>query len=261
MRNNWFYGFILTLGFGLFMACNDDDGNQPDAEDPKAANRQTLGTSANDILADGDFSRLIVELVYPPTFRPTEAALVDFRNFIEERVFKSGGVVFVETVIDPPQDTSFTLEEIRAIEEENRTEYNQGSDLAIYIFFANENSSNDGGGAVTLGTAYRNTSIVIYEATLKAIAASNPGLLPTLESVTLNHEFGHLLGLTNILNDDIHTDHEDPDQERHCVVQDCLMYFDATAVTNIMIEQLASRSMVPALDPLCIADLQAKGGR
>ena len=175
----------------------------------------------------------------------------------------SASAVKYEWNEDSPDEVKAQVadEEAKQIEEENRTEYNSGSDLAIYIFFANENSSNDGGGSVTLGTAYRNTSIVIYQATLKAITADNPGLLPTLESVTLNHEFGHLLGLTNILNDDIHDDHEDPEVDKHCVVEDCLMYFDATAVTNSMIEQLAGRSVVPVLDPLCIEDLQAKGGR
>jgi len=261
MNKKWILGLLIIFGFSLFSGCKSDDGGGQNVDDPTADNKRTLGTSSNEILAEGDYSRLVIELVYPPTFRPTESALIDFRNFIEERVFKSGGIVFVETVIDPPQDTSFTLEEIRAIEEENRTEYNSGSDLAIYIFFANENSSNDGQNSVTLGTAYRNTSIVIYESTLKAITQENPGLLPTLEAVTLNHEFGHLLGLTNILGDDIHTEHEDPNQGKHCMVEECLMYFDATAVTSSMIEQLAGRSANPELDPLCIADLQAKGGR
>lgn len=245
----------------LLLACKSDDGGGAQVVDPTAENKKVLGASAVDILTDGDYKRLIVELVYPPTFRPTETALIEFRQFIESRVFKSQGVVFVETVIEEPEGNAFSLDDIREIEEENRTEYTQGSDLAIYVFFANENSSNDGQNSVTLGTAYRNTSMVIYQRTLQAITSNNPSLLPTLEAVTLNHEFGHLLGLTNISNDDIHDVHEDPDVEKHCFVESCLMYFDATSVTQSMIDQLASRSLLPELDPLCIEDLQAKGGR
>ena len=77
------------------------------------------------------------------------------------------------------------------------------------------------------------------------------------------------LGLVNIQNDDIHnstnTVHEDPNSNRHCVVENCLMYFQTSTTTipkmETFFKKMANRKAVPSLDPLCISDLQAKGGK
>ena len=58
-----------------------------------------------------------------------------------------------------------SLQEIADLESENRTEYNDGETLAIYIYFADAPSDSDDEdeGIVTLGAVYRNTSMVIHE--------------------------------------------------------------------------------------------------
>ncbi len=133
------------------------------------------------------------------------------------------------------------------------------------IFFANGNSDNDTDTSVTLGTAYQNTSIVIYERTLREISASQDIDLSLLESTTLHHEFGHLFGLVNIQDDDIHQNHEDPFQARHCVVEDCLMFFETRltnrAATRNYFNRRKNAVDIPQFDAnLCIEDIQAKGG-
>ena len=112
---------------------------------------------------------------------------------------------------------------------------------------------------MTLGTAYRNTSIVIYKKTLEFITQSEPEVLPILEQTTLNHEMGHLIGLVNIQNDDIHAVHEDPQAEKHCIHEDCLMYFDATDVGRQMLQRWTQLRAVPQLEIQCLEDLQFKG--
>ena len=173
---------------------------------------------------------------------------------------KPGGITITETRIPEAEGSPFTTEELNAIEDENRTVYTSGDNIAVYVFFANGVSSNDTSTRVTLGTAYLNTSIVIYEKTLQTLAASNPSLdLSTLETTTLQHEFGHILGLVNLLDDDIHANHMDTGHPKHCIVEDCLMYFESNNRSQV-IERFSGRVAVPELDPLCIEDLQAKGG-
>ncbi len=180
---------------------------------------------------------------------------------MEERLHKPQGITIVETVIPAPPGNSFDIENIISIEEEHRTIYNDENNLAVYIFFANRSSSNDTPNRVTLGSAYRNTSIVIYKKTINEIADSNGIDIPLTEKTTLNHELGHLLGLVNLQLDDIHQQHEDTQNNKHCRVEECLMYFETTGNRSAIASSLLRKSMVSDLDPLCIEDLQAKGGK
>lgn len=253
--------FFLYLSIGLaLISCKDDD-SEGIPVDPTAENKKALGTSAEDLLSDDIYTKLRIELVSTSSYQPEAASIVAFRNFINERVFKPGGVQFIERQIPDQAGAPFNLDKIKDFEEEFRTQYTIGNDIAVYIFFSNGSSSNDTPTSVTLGTAYRNTSIVIYQKTLEAITQAEPELLPLLEQTTLEHEFGHILGLVNLQNDDIHSVHEDPNSAKHCVVEECLMYFDATNVGRSALTRLFTRGVVPLLDPLCIADLQAKGGK
>lgn len=251
-----------TLSLFIFLAvlihsCSNDDSTTP--TDPNIENNRPLGTSAADILGPSDFSSLTIELVYTNSFRPEASSILGFKNFVQDLVNKPGGIQYIERVIPDQAGAPFSIEEIREIENANRSVFNQGDDLAVYVFFSNGASENDTNNSVTLGTAYRNTSIVIYQKTLEFITQTDPDVLPILEQTTLNHEMGHLMGLVNIQNDDIHQVHEDPDSNKHCVHEDCLMYFDATGVGRQMLNKWMQLRAVPQLEIQCLQDLQAKG--
>jgi hypothetical protein len=260
MNNTTIKIAFILFSFLLIASCKKEDDNTEVISDFKAENRLSLGVSAEDILSSGNYSKLTVEFVYFGLFRPTELAISNFRSFLSERLNKPGGITIIETSVPEVQGSPFTSAELLAIEDENRTVYTSGDTIAVYVFFANGVSSNDTSTRVTLGTAYRNTSIVIYEKTLQTLAASNPSVaLSTLETTTLEHEFGHILGLVNLLDDDIHTNHEDTGHPKHCKVENCLMYFESNTRSKIL-ERFSGRADIPELDSLCIEDLQAKGG-
>ena len=255
---------LLLLSLTVITACkNEDDTSEPPPPDNTAENKLALGESAGAILSSDFFQRLTVEIVYSEGFRPKDGTISSLITFLNERVNKPGGINIVETVIPAPAGAPFNINEIVEIEDNNRTEYNENGDLAVYIFFANGSSVNDTQTSVTLGTAYRNTSIVIYEKTLRDLVFATPGAnLEILETATLQHEFGHIFGLVNILNDDIHVNHEDEFHPKHCVVEECLMYFNASFATRSAARAMMMRSTVPVFDTdLCIQDLQAKGGK
>jgi len=249
----YFSRFLLLLSIlTIIVSCKKDDDTAID--NSKAENLLGLGESAEDILSDDIYKSLVVELVYSNGFRPEQRTIDNFRQFLNDRVNKPEGISIIETVIAPPAGEPFTTQEIRDIETEYRTKYTVDDQIAIYVFFANGNSQSDTNSTVTLGTAYRNTSVVLFQETLQGLDVDRF----LVEATTLQHEFGHLFGLVNISDDDIHTDHEDPDNSKHCIVEDCLMYFASTIPSTIPDPM---KSDIPQLDALCIADLQAKGGK
>ncbi len=254
----YFGTFTLFIFLALLIhSCSDDNSATP--TDPNIENNRPLGTSASDILGPNGYSSLTIELVYTNSFRPEVSSILGFKNFIQGLVNKPGGIQYVERVIPDQAGAPFSIDEIRAIEDNNRTIFTEGDNLAVYVFFSNGASESDTNNSVTLGTAYRNTSIVIYQKTLEFITQTDLDLLPILEQTTLNHEMGHLMGLVNIQNDDIHQVHEDPDSNKHCVHEDCLMYYDATGVGRQMLNKWMQLRAVPELEIQCLQDLQAKG--
>jgi hypothetical protein len=250
---------LLLLGLFILGSCqNSDDSGTPN--DPQSENKKALGTSSTDLLSAAAYDQMTIELVYTTSFSPMQESIEGFKEFVRSRVNKPGGVNFVERVIPNQPGGPLSLDEIRTIEATHRSIYTTENNIAVYIFFSNGNSSNDTETSVTLGTAYRNTSIVVYQKTIEFITQSNLAVRPILEQTTLNHEWGHLLGLVNIQNDDIHQVHEDPNSNKHCVDEECLMYYDATNVRSPLLERFKQLQGVPALDDRCRADLQAKGG-
>tara|TARA_R110001632_G_scaffold115721_6_gene227281 strand:- start:921 stop:1676 length:756 start_codon:yes stop_codon:yes gene_type:complete len=249
---------LLILVGIIAISCKKDDEDTDMATDPNhAANQQPLGTSANELLSADEFTSLRLEIVYPDGFRPTQETINLIEDFLNERLDKPNGITMIENIIDPSQTPPYTINEIVAIEDEHRTVYNNGDEIGVYVFFSDGNSSSNSGNSVVLGTAYRNTSMVIYEKTFIDLAnQSTTGINRTLiETSTLRHEFGHIFGLVNT-GTPLTSDHEDQDNNRHCNVEDCLMYFQT--VTNVFND--SSVSSIPDFDPQCIADMQANGG-
>jgi hypothetical protein len=248
---------LLLVGI-IVISCKKDDEDTDMAPNPDhVANQQPLGTSANELLSADEFTSLRLEIVYPDGFRPTQETIDLIEDFLNERLDKPNGINMVENIIDPSQTPPYTINEIVAIEDEHRTVFNNGDEIGGYVFFSDGNSSSNSGNSVVLGTAYRNTSMVIYEKTFIDLAnQSTTGINRTLiETSTLRHEFGHIFGLVNT-GTPLTSDHEDQNNNRHCNVEDCLMYFQT--VTNVFND--SSVSSIPDFDPQCIADMQANGG-
>ena len=62
-----------------------------------------------------------------------------------------------------PAKAPYEISEVTQFEASNRSFYNAGNTLALYIFFADGGVTDDTSMSFTLGTAYRNTSLVVYE--------------------------------------------------------------------------------------------------
>ncbi len=248
---------ILMISSLILIGCSNDDDNSPTNVN-QTANKQSLGSSATDLLNDTTYKGLTVEMVSVQGFEPTPTAINAFKKFLEDRLFKPDGISINQRSVASSNMAPFTIEEIRQIENTNRTKFNEGDEITVYVYFTDGANEEDSGNRVTLGTAYLNTSIVIYESTLRNLSSrSNSPMLSTIETATLNHEFAHLLGLVN-LGTPLQSQHEDSEAKGHCNIENCLMEA-AIEFGSGMMDMLGNG--VPELDALCIADLQANGGK
>ena len=252
--------FFVTLAV---VSCKNNDDDV--VADFKAENRKALGTSGEDLLSADTFTKLRIEFLFTALTRPKLETINAIEQFLEARVNKPGGISIIETEIPAPSNAPFSLDEIRDIEDEYRTQYTIDDDIAVSVFFANGSSENDTETSFTLGSAYQNTSMVVYRNTLfNFVGGNNNVTLAELETVTSEHEFGHLFSLVNLTNDDIHAKyHLDTVNDKHCVIEGCLMFFSSSVTRSQMETRFKNRSQgnLPVFDDLCIEDLQAKGGK
>jgi len=256
--------FKVVLFVLILAACSKEDGSQTNAEKDKESintskNKKATGSSSNDLLSDKTFKSMIIELVYVDGFKPSQTSITNFVTFLNTKTHKPNGITVEARAITSPGKSTYSTADIIALEDANRTKYNTNSQIAVWAFFVDGASANNTNSGAVLGTAYRNTSFVIYEETIQDL--SNSTFEPNrtiLETTVITHEFGHILGLTN-LGSEMVENHEDTDHPKHCNVESCLMYW--TAENDSGLANLIGSSSAPRLDSKCSADLQANGGK
>jgi hypothetical protein len=256
---------LLTLSVIMLVSCSKEDSTSTGTKEtsvegfPVSNNKKGTGSSANDLLSDAAFKSMVVEVVYVEGFEPSASSVTNFVSFLNARTYKPGGITVVKRAIPSPGKARYTNPDIVSIEDANRTKYNSANQIAVWAFFVDGESDSNTDAGVVLGTAYRNTSFVIYEKTIQGLSGGpfEPSR-SLVETTVITHEFGHILGLTN-LGSRLQSDHEDAAHLKHCKVDSCLMYWSAESgkgVTNMV-----SEGSAPQLDAQCIADLRANGGK
>lgn len=243
---------LLFLAFG----CASDDGSMvEDGLNPRP-NRRPAGSSARSFLTAENYTALDIEILYVTGFRPNSSAVAALETFLQSRLHKPDGIRVTLREIPSPGTSPYTNAEIEQLEDDYRNRYNETGTLTLCILFVDGNSANDVPGSVILGSAYLNTSCVIYEKTVRAFSNGiNPPTTAVMEGTVLLHEISHLLGLVRFGTPMV-TPHEDPSRKRHCENTQCLMYW---AAQNQVIMQ--GSEQIPTLDANCIADLRANGGK
>lgn len=256
-RNTTLLYLILLVGL---MGCSREEEKR---ENTKAGNMLNLGASAGDLLGDHNFTSLVIEVAYVQGSEPTASALEELRSFLKEYIHKPGGISIVTTAIEVAGTGPYSISEVAEIERRHRTYYNEGDQLAVFIFFANGRSEAEEANKVILGTAYRNTSMVLFEETIRKMAEGAPYVSENaITSTTLKHEFGHLFGLVDN-GSPAQSEHMDASSRSHCNVDGCLMAatveFGKGAIEYIKSSQTSSKNH--GFDDKCHSDLIANGGK
>lgn len=249
---------IFFFAVSLIVSCSKDNEDGNGGID-RTANLKSLGSSASDLLNDATYTSMIIEIVYVEGNRPTEEAISNFQSFLQSRIYKPDGIRINLRSANSSGKSPFTVEEIVEIEKEERTAYNVGDEIAVWIYFADGSNEKDTDEKFVLGSAFRNTSMVIYEKTIRAFSSRTGAPdRATIEAATLNHEFGHLFGLVDLGTEPV-SEHEDSENEGHCKIEGCLMRASiefGSGVVNVI-----DGGGVPNLDDACIQDLQSAGGK
>ncbi|APG60081.1 hypothetical protein [Christiangramia salexigens] len=252
--------FTLVFSIVVLISCSKEDSTNPrNGGIDKSANLKALGTSATELLSDVSFTSMNIEIAYVEGNRPADEAINIFRNFLEARTHKPDGIRINLRAVSSSGQAPFTIDEIVQIEKSERTAYNAGDEIAVWIYFADGSNEKDTNEKFVLGSAFRNTSMVIYEKTIKDFAnRTGAPSRAIIEAATLNHEFGHLFGLVDLGTTPV-SDHEDPNNEGHCVSDNCLMRASIEFGGGVV--DVINGSEVPKLDEACRNDLISVGGK
>jgi len=208
------------------------------------------GSSAYDLLSLEKYTSLKIEVQYMAGFKPKGDALKELEQFLGRHLGKPRGITITTTEIPSITDSVLDVHEVRKIEDEYRTSYTNGHELAVYVLFTNGRYIDTN----ILGLAYQNTSVVLFG---KHIENHSDKLRKPsrsdLESRVVQHEFGHLMGLVNF-GAAPQNDHQHTDKGPHCKNKWCLMYY----LTNTDdYPSFLLKKDPPALDEDCVADLKA----
>lgn len=244
--------------FFITISCTEDDNLGSVINNSNYPYKQQVGYSANDMLSNKNFTDIYIEVMYVDGSRPSAETITNLKNFIGSRTFKTN-ITVSERLITITKKSIYTIDDVRNIEDTNRGKFSIENQLAISALFLNGKSSNDTETTTILGTAYRNTSFVIFEETIQSTA--NNVLGPDkiiLESTVILHEFCHLLGLVN-LGTNMVANHEDTSHSAHCTIENCLMYYLIENGKNV--HHWVKDEQIPLLDANCINDLRANGGK
>ncbi len=244
----------------VFAGACSSDASSPTGPDPDpppgGAYDHTLapGASAHDILSAESYDSLVVQVQYVEGFRPTDQGLQSLRDFLTARVHKPKGISIELEAIQVQAQATYSADDIRALEDQHRDVFTEGSTLALYVLFVDGEYAE---AANVLGIAYRNTSMAIFQ---EKIEANTGGLTQPsqsmVEGVVLSHEVGHVLGLVDN-GSPMQTEHRDEPNGHHCDDETCLMYY-AVRTTDFLANLTGDG---PELDADCLDDLQANGGR
>lgn len=252
---------ILTLGF-LTYACSDsstgpdpDNGNDPSVEfNSKAA----PGDSAKSFLEGDQYSSLQIEIDYMPGHAPTQGGLDRLKTFLEQRLNKSSITFLEPTEIPSGNQDAYSSNDVRDLEKSHRNNFTEAGSNTLHAYFLILDGEFEQSNV--LGIAYWNTSMAFFGKTIEDVSG-NPPVAPSEEQVegtVFRHEVGHNLGLVGIGSP--HPEGQEPhetDGSAHCTVDGCLM--EPAVETANFFQNLSGET--PDLDPLCIEDLQANGGK
>ncbi len=245
----------LCFAFAFILSCSSDNNNEFSNGSSDYNHIRSVGASANDLLSNTRYNSLLIEIQYMPGYAPDSQAIEYVKNFLSAALHKDNGINIIQREIPGTSSASLSDDDIRQIENTNRTAFTKGSTMAVSVIYTNGQYT---GSSNTLGIAYRNTSIALFG---KTIRDNSGGIGQTsrtkLEATVLEHELGHLLGLVDV-GSPMQTAHKDTSNGNHCNNQNCLMYY-ASETTDIL--GFITTGNIPQLDNNCKADLKANGGK
>ncbi len=193
-------------------------------------NPPVLGDYAKHYLQDSKYTRLIIEIDYVDGYAPSSVALDTLESRINSYCDKQEVLILQKRFTT--SKSSYSEDDIRNLEDEQRNYHKKGSDVVAYVLYLNGAYQKDDD---VLGVAYGPSSVAIFKEKIDGISipfwATSFVDHTDYEKSVLVHEFGHLLALVNI-GYESQRNHESS-YTHHCVHDDCVMYHSVETVSII----------------------------
>ncbi|MEI9920310.1 MAG: membrane metalloprotease [Bacteroidota bacterium] len=241
---------IVAALLAVAISCNKDDEPSP----------FLINASVHpvDFLTQNTYTTLNIEVAYVAGYQPNATSLNNLVTFLNARLNKSVGITVTQHAIPKTDKTRIDVDEIRAIEKAQRITTTSGKTITAWIMFLDTEYTESTDTQKVLGLSYNASSIVIFEKSVYNYVKPDMPSVVTLESVVIEHEFCHLLGLVDNGTPMV-TSHKDTDHGAHCSNTECLMYWKTES--NINLTNVLGGDTYPTLDANCLADLKAAGGK
>ncbi len=158
-------------------------------------------------------------------------------------------------------DGRFTTEELLAVADRHRNTRTGDGTESIYLVFVDgifrDSEGNDA--PQVLGVSLGNTGVVAIFTPVVDGAARLEATRAFVEQTTVIHEVGHAVGLVNNGLPMVEP-HEDPQNPRHDVSSDCVMYWANEGAADLVafVNQVVVEDSVVLFDDACIADAAAR---
>ena len=214
--------------------------------------------AVEDLITNHRYPKLLVEIDYADGHTPRSSATDLLKTRIQGTLQKPGGTTFEEKAFTPSK-SSYTDDDLLAVESQKRNHQPGGDTMVLYILYLNGHHARDTSNEKILGVHYGRASIAIFKETID----SSGGVIGSLfsandvERSVLVHEFGHTIGLVNnglkmVKN------HEDPQHRAHSTNKESVMYW---AVDTTLGLAGLTGSIPNEFDSDDLADVRNGGGK
>lgn len=190
-----------------------------------------VGELGENYLNSSKFKRLVIEVDYEESSKPSSNSLEYLKSTIAKYADKPNGIIFSEGNSFDKRKEEYSISDLLEIQKNNRKLYTKNDQAVIHIIYINGKYSNN---ESALGVAINSSTFVIFE---DQISSATTALIQKseIEKAVLVHEFGHLLGLVNI-NYTSEFNHEDTSHRHHSNNKESVMYWavEDLSISNIL---------------------------
>ena len=207
-------------------------------EESKEVQRGIPGGLTLACLSDDKYTSMVVEIDYEAGYMPEQSSTDLLKTRLEQVCDKPQGIEIFLTETNFDHEGQWSASDVRE-KGWNEKSNNPQSDSTLYwqAIFPSGQYANDG----VLGVAVDASTIAIFGEAVDDAEGPifNRPSAEEIENSVLVHEFGHLLGLVNLVYQSP-VEHEDEDHKGHSNNEDSVMYWaiESANIGNIITGEL-----------------------
>ncbi len=179
-------------------------------------------------LRDDTYREMIVEIDHAPGYNPESSTVSLLKERLGQVCDKPDGIRIELNEMNFAETSTWTADKVREIAHETMAAPPQTSILRWHVIMPEGTYSDDS----VLGVAVDASTIALFSDSIDdATSIFNPRIsAEDIENSVMVHEFGHLLGLVNLVYTSP-ADHEDSEHPGHSNNEDSVMYWAVETVT------------------------------